>query len=128
MRNPIYRRSAEAVARRCPDCRLARTACLCGLIPQIHTKTRVVLILHQLEERKTSNTGRLALRCLSNGEVVIRGDVARAAALRHVVVPSISAAGVSPSSATDEPPVDWAYEASLLSLVAAFSEAAPTAV
>ena len=49
MRSPLYRRSAEALARRCPDCRLARTACLCALIPRVDTRTRVVLILHQLE-------------------------------------------------------------------------------
>jgi DTW domain-containing protein YfiP len=107
MRNPIYRRSAEAMARRCPDCRLARTACLCALIPRIDTRTRVVLILHQLEGQKTSNTGRLALRCLTNGEVVIRGDRARAIAPRQVVVPAVSTAGISPSAATDQPPVDW---------------------
>jgi DTW domain-containing protein YfiP len=38
-------------------------------------RTRVVLVLHQLEARKTSNTGHLALRCLPNSDVVIRGHV-----------------------------------------------------
>jgi DTW domain-containing protein YfiP len=47
--------------------------CLCALIPRIETRTRVVLILHQLEERKTSNTGRLAVRCLPNSRVLVRG-------------------------------------------------------
>lgn len=34
-----------------------------------------MLILHQMEARKPTNTGRLALRCLPNGAVVIRGRV-----------------------------------------------------
>jgi DTW domain-containing protein YfiP len=37
------------------------------------TRTRVVLLLHQLEARKPTNTGRLALRCLPNSEEVVRG-------------------------------------------------------
>jgi DTW domain-containing protein len=37
------------------------------------TRTRLVLILHQLELRKPTNTGRLASRCLPNSTVVIRG-------------------------------------------------------
>lgn len=107
MRNPIYRRTPEAEARRCPECRLARAACLCGLIPRVETRTRVVLILHQLELRKTTNTGRLALRCLPNGEVVIRGDSTRARSPRWRAAPALSTSGVSPSSATEQPPVDW---------------------
>jgi DTW domain-containing protein len=37
------------------------------------TRTRLVLLLHQLEERKPTNTGRFALRCLPNSELAVRG-------------------------------------------------------
>jgi DTW domain-containing protein YfiP len=58
---------------RCPTCLLHTHLCVCALVPTLPTRTRVVLLLHQLEARKTSNTGRLALRCLPNSEIVMRG-------------------------------------------------------
>ena len=59
--------------RRCPDCCLHRSLCLCALIPLVPTRTRVVLVMHQLELNKPTNTGRLAVRCLPNSEVLVRG-------------------------------------------------------
>ena len=58
---------------RCADCRMHRSLCICALLPRITTRTRVVLVLHQLEARKTTNTGALAARCLENSAVVYRG-------------------------------------------------------
>jgi DTW domain-containing protein YfiP len=52
------------------------TLCICALIEPCATRTRLVLILHQLEERKPTNTGRLAARCLSNSVVIDRGGAA----------------------------------------------------
>jgi DTW domain-containing protein YfiP len=49
------------------------SVCICALIPAIDTRTRLVLILHQLERAKTTNTGRLAARCLTNSVVAERG-------------------------------------------------------
>jgi DTW domain-containing protein YfiP len=63
---------------RCVRCRLVQNDCLCDLIPRIQTRTRVVVILHEQEDRKTSNTGRLATRCLPNSEIVVRGGFDRA--------------------------------------------------
>jgi DTW domain-containing protein YfiP len=51
--------------------------CLCALIPRIETRTRVVLVIHRFEDRKPTNTGRLATECLSNSEIVVRGEEAR---------------------------------------------------
>ena len=78
MRNPANRMGVHpgdtAPPARCPECRLFQYDCLCGLLPRVETRTRVVLVLHQLEDHKTSNTGRLAHRCLPNSEIVFRGD------------------------------------------------------
>ena len=60
---------------RCPDCRLHRSVCICALLPRIQTRTRLVLVLHQLEARKPTNTGLVAARCLTNSAVVYRGRV-----------------------------------------------------
>jgi DTW domain-containing protein YfiP len=70
------RRLELARIRRCPDCCLHRSLCLCALIPQVSTRTRVVLVMHQLELNKPTNTGRLAVRCLPNSEVLVRGRAA----------------------------------------------------
>jgi len=50
-----------------------RSLCICGLLPQIATRTRVVVVLHQLEAGKSTNTGALAARCLDNSVLVYRG-------------------------------------------------------
>lgn len=47
--------------------------CLCALLPDLATRTRLVLVIHRYEDRKSTNTGRLATACLRNSEVVVRG-------------------------------------------------------
>jgi DTW domain-containing protein YfiP len=66
--------NAERSSRlRCPECLMHRSLCICALLPSLQTRTRLVLVLHQLEARKTTNTGRLAARCLTNSRIVVRG-------------------------------------------------------
>jgi DTW domain-containing protein YfiP len=43
------------------------------LISRIETRTRLVLVIHRREERKPTNTGRLAIECLPNSQVLVRG-------------------------------------------------------
>ena len=50
-----------------------RSLCICAELPRIDTRTRVVLVLHQLEAVKPTNTGIVAARCLTNSAVVYRG-------------------------------------------------------
>jgi DTW domain-containing protein YfiP len=47
--------------------------CVCALIPRIETRTRLMLVIHRFEDRKPTNTGRLAAECLINSEVSVRG-------------------------------------------------------
>lgn len=77
MRDPKNRMIDGFVAHRCPGCRLLATKCLCDRVPRIETRTRVLVVMHQLETQKPSNTGLLALRCLPNSDVVIRGALDR---------------------------------------------------
>jgi DTW domain-containing protein YfiP len=58
---------------RCPRCRLHASLCVCALIARIATRTRLVLVIHRREERKPTNTGRLAIECLSNSQAIVRG-------------------------------------------------------
>jgi DTW domain-containing protein YfiP len=48
--------------------------CVCALIPRIETRTRLVLFIHRREDRKSTNTGRLATECLPNSEIFVRGN------------------------------------------------------
>lgn len=65
---------------RCAGCRLHQSLCACSLLPKLETRTKIVLFIHYFEDRKSTNTGRLATRCLRNSEVVIRGREAEPSA------------------------------------------------
>lgn len=58
---------------RCSWCGLPLALCICDALPRLKTKTAVVLIMHHVEQRRTTNTGRLAVRSLVRGEIRVRG-------------------------------------------------------
>ncbi len=58
---------------RCPRCHAHRSLCFCARIPRLETRTRLVLVIHRYEDRKPTNTGRLAAECLTHSEVRVRG-------------------------------------------------------
>jgi DTW domain-containing protein len=72
MRELMSRRAN--VAARCFRCHLHQNLCLCALIPRIETRTKLVLVIHRAEDRKPTNTGRLAAECLVHSEVLVRGN------------------------------------------------------
>jgi len=47
--------------------------CVCGLVPRRTLRTKLVLVIHHLEVKRQSNTGRLALAALDNLEIRLRG-------------------------------------------------------
>jgi DTW domain-containing protein YfiP len=61
-------------APRCLKCKMVERLCLCALIPRLETATKVVVILHAAEDPKTTNTGRLATRALTNSKLFIHGQ------------------------------------------------------
>ncbi|MEO6950970.1 MAG: tRNA-uridine aminocarboxypropyltransferase [Polyangia bacterium] len=64
----------DNVEARCPRCRLFQRVCVCSIVPRLETHTRLVLLVHRDEERKPTNTGRLATLALPNSELVRHGD------------------------------------------------------
>ncbi len=58
----------------CLGCFLSPQFCICDLIPLLHLKTKVSLIVHHRELKRTTNTGRLVVKALSNSEMRIRGQ------------------------------------------------------
>ena len=69
----------------CPICYLTRTLCICDSIPTLDLNTRVCLVVHVRELKRTSNTGRLALRALVNSEMRVRGDTREPRDLRDLL-------------------------------------------
>jgi DTW domain-containing protein YfiP len=58
----------------CPVCFLHQQLCICHLIPKLDLKTRLCLVIHAKELKRTTNTGRLALQALKNSEMRVRGE------------------------------------------------------
>ncbi len=58
---------------RCHRCNLPSHLCLCAEIPQVETRTRVLLLQHLMEAGKKSNTGRVATLALVNSRLLMYG-------------------------------------------------------
>lgn len=57
----------------CQVCFLHKDFCICDQIPNLDLKTKLSLVVHYKELKRTSNTGRLAVTALVNSEMHIRG-------------------------------------------------------
>ena len=57
----------------CGGCRMHPNFCICSEIPLLKLKTRLSLVIHAKELKRTSNTGSLAVRALTNSEMILRG-------------------------------------------------------
>ncbi len=57
----------------CPGCRLHLERCICRFIPALDLKTKLTLVAHNRELKRTTSTGHLAVKALLNSELHIRG-------------------------------------------------------
>jgi DTW domain-containing protein len=58
----------------CQVCFLHVDRCICSEIPKLNLKTKICLVVHARELKRTTNTGRLAIQALTNSEMRIRGE------------------------------------------------------
>ena len=58
----------------CQVCFLHKDRCICAAIPSLNLKTKISLVIHTRELKRTTNTGRLALMALPNSEMRVRGE------------------------------------------------------
>jgi len=65
----VRSRTPADLAGRCGHCFLRDGYCLCGLVPRIDTRVRFIVIRHNQETWKTTNTARLAALALPNSEI-----------------------------------------------------------
>jgi len=71
----------------CQSCFLHKERCICASIPTLDLKTKVSLIIHVKELKRTTNTGRLALKALVNSEMRVRGEEKETLDLTELLVP-----------------------------------------
>lgn len=71
----------------CQTCFLHVDRCICALIPSLTLKTKISLIVHAKELKRTTNTGRLAMKALTNSEMRIRGEGKEALDLSDLLTP-----------------------------------------
>ena len=58
----------------CAACRLRREECVCAHAPHLTISTRVIVIMHSKEWRKTTNTGHFARLAIQGAEVRLHGS------------------------------------------------------
>jgi DTW domain-containing protein YfiP len=75
----------------CTACRLRQHVCVCADAPRLDVATRLIVIIHRKEWRRSSNTGYLARLATRDGEVRVHG-------LRNQTVSSEGIDFASPST------------------------------
>ena len=81
----------------CPKCALHRERCICALIPRLELKTRLSLIIHAKELKRTTNTGRLAIHALVNSAMHVRGEPGGPTDFSHLLAPEYESYVLFPS-------------------------------
>jgi DTW domain-containing protein YfiP len=73
-RGPMRSRTLSHLPGRCPRCWIRHEFCLCAEIPQIPTRTRVVIVRHAREADKSTGTARIAGLALPNSAMIDFGE------------------------------------------------------
>lgn len=81
----------------CLACGLHRTRCICAQIPSLNLKTRIALVIHAKELKRTTNTGCLALRALTNSQLCVRGATRERVDLTSLLNPAYETVLLYPS-------------------------------
>ncbi len=86
MNSPLIQRKRKT-ADPCQTCFLHKDRCICAGIPTLKLRTKITLVIHAKELKRTTNTGRLALKALPNSEMRIRGEGKDALDLSDLLTP-----------------------------------------
>ncbi|MEK6773364.1 MAG: tRNA-uridine aminocarboxypropyltransferase [Bdellovibrionota bacterium] len=98
----------------CVGCGLRHSLCICEMIPTLILKTKICLVVHRKELKRTTNTGALAIKSLLNSEMRIRGEENKSALdLSDLLVPSYRTILFFPSTAAVELNQDFVQQSSL---------------
>lgn len=84
MSNPPFLRQRKTKDP-CQGCFLHKNLCICDQIPSLDLSTKIILVIHAKELKRTTNTGRLALKALTNSEMWVRGSDSEALDLSPIL-------------------------------------------
>jgi DTW domain-containing protein YfiP len=90
-----------------------RERCICAGMPSLDLKTKVTLVIHAKELKRTTNTGRLALKALVNSEMRVRGADKEAVDLSDLLTPDYRTILFYPSEDAVELTPEFVNESSL---------------
>lgn len=86
----------------CPRCFLHLSRCLCSEIRSLVLATKVTLIIHHRELKRTTNTGRLALEALKNSNCFVRGKIGEPLDFSKILEPNFQPLLLSPGDSAQE--------------------------
>jgi len=69
----------------CSGCSLHLDLCICSEITTLDLRTKLTLIVHYKELKKTTNTGRLAIKSLMNSQMRVRGEIGKPTDLSDLI-------------------------------------------
>lgn len=92
-------RTTQDLPGRCPRCWIRVAFCICPEVPQVATRTEIILVRHEREAWKSTGTARVALQALTHARLLEYGEDGSATddALRamgegsHVLFPDVGA-------------------------------------
>lgn len=82
---------------RCYRCRMAGLRCVCGLMPRLALRTRLLVAFHYREWSRTTNTGHLAVQAVAGSAACLWGE------------PHVGLRDVVTNTAPVMPPADGAF-------------------
>ena len=97
-------RSRSTPGGRCDRCHLRPDLCLCADIRPIRTRTRIVIVRHQLEAKRSSGTARIALLALPDAVLVEYGRSPLEPALTPLLGPSPALLYPDGAAPCEQPP------------------------
>jgi DTW domain-containing protein YfiP len=81
----------------CSGCFLHKSFCICTHFVNFDLKTKLSLIIHNKETRRTTNTGLIATKCLINHSVFVRGLMNQKLNFSDILDPNYHAVLLYPS-------------------------------
>lgn len=92
---------------RCEKCQMSGVLCLCASLPRLETRTRVVVLMHYLEAKTSTNTARIAHLMLPHSEIRLRGLPGRPMDDSGIVTPDRQPLLLFPSPVSHELTAEW---------------------
>lgn len=86
----------------CQNCFLHKSLCICHHFESFNLKTKLSLIIHSKEIKRTTNTGLIATKCLTNHSIFVRGLINQKLDFTEILDPNYHSVLLYPSDGSIE--------------------------